>query len=457
MKNKKIHFIGIGGISMSGIAMIVKNMGAIVTGSDASNSYNTEMLQASGIPVFIGENAELIKDADIVVYTSAIKDYHKELVMAKTLHKEIYERAKFLGLLTKEYENVICISGTHGKSTTTGMISSCFIIDEKNPTIQIGAIHPLLNTNYRMGSNKYFIMESCEYKNSFLSFFPTSEVILNIDDDHLDFFKNIDNIKASFTKFTHLLPEKGHLILNKDDENTMSIKTPNNVQILTYGINNEADLRAKNITYNDLGHPSFDIYYHNELFAHINLNIIGIHNVYNALATTLICIIYNLKKESIIKGLETYTGVKRRFELIGKYQDNVLVYDDYAHHPTEIKSTLDSVKKIKCHQNYAIFQSHTFSRTKEHLEEFAEVLKHFDNIIIAPIYPAREINIYNVKETDLVNLIKKDNPNVWYIDSFDKIVDFLKEKVTNNDLVITIGAGPVNEVGLKLLEKKEGN
>ena len=438
---------------MSGIALILKNMGATITGSDAASSSNTEMLEKAGIPVFIGENPGLVRNADIIIYTGAISKDNAELKEAKLLNKEVMERAKFFGELTKNYENVICISGTHGKSTTTGMVSSCFMESNLNPTIQIGAIHPLLNANYRVGSKEYFIMESCEYQDSFLSFFPTTAVILNIDDDHLDYFKNIDNIKASFQKFAHLLPKNGNLILNKDDVNTMSITLPKDVNIYTYGINNEADIIAKNITYDNLGHPSFDIYYQNELYLHLNLNILGKHNIYNALASTMVSIIYNIDKENIKKALESYTGVKRRFELLGKYQDNILVYDDYAHHPTEIQATYNSVKEIKCHQNYAIFQSHTYSRTKEHLEEFANVLKNFDNIIIAPIYPAREQNIYNVKESDLVDLIKKDNSHVIYLDSFAKIVTYLKENLQPNDLVITIGAGPVNEVGLKLLDK----
>lgn len=451
--NKNIHFIGIGGISMSGIAEIIHEKGATVTGSDMSYSKNVEMLQTKGIKITIGEDASLIDRADIVVYTAAISDDNTELVRARELNKDLYERAKFLGLLTKEYENVICISGTHGKSTTTGMVASCFLEDKKNPTIQIGAIMPKINSNYYIGDNKYFIMEACEYVDSFLSFYPTSEIILNIDDDHLDYFKNMDNVKASFTKYTHLLPENGNLVLNVDDANTMSIKYPENINVLTYGINNKANLIAKNISYDNLGHPEFDIYYNNELYIRIHLNILGNHNIYNALATTAMCILYNVSKDANIKGLEEYVGVERRFELLGTYKENILVYDDYAHHPTEIKSTLNSVKNIKCHQNWAIFQSHTFSRTKEHLEEFADILKEFDNVIIAPIYPAREINIYNIKEDDIVELIKPYNSNVKYISSFNEIVDYLKENLQNNDLVITIGAGPVNEVGLKLLEK----
>ena len=295
-------------------------------------------------------------------------------------------------------------------------------------------------------------MEACEYVDSFLSFFPTSEIILNIDNDHLDYFKNLDNIKKSFSKFTKLLPNNGNLILNIDDENTKSISLPDNVNILTYGINNDANVKALNILYDDLGHPEFDIYYNNELYTHIKLSVLGIHNVYNALATTCMCIMHNVSKNSLIKGLSEYMGVERRFEFIGTYKENILVYDDYAHHPTEIISTLNSAKSISCNQNWAIFQSHTFSRTKEHLEDFAKVLKEFDNIIIAPIYPAREKNIYNVKEDDLVNLIKLFNKNVCFIDSFDKIVDYIKDNAKDNDLVITVGAGPINEVGNKLVK-----
>ena len=453
-KNKIIHLIGIGGISMSGIAEIILAKGAIVTGSDSTYSNNVAMLQEKGIKIVIGEDPSLVEKADIIVYTAAISENNSELQMARRLNKEIYERAKFLGLMTKEYKNVICISGTHGKSTTTGMISSCFLEDQKNPTIQIGAILPKIKANYYVGGNEYFIMEACEYVDSFLSFYPTGEVILNIDDDHLDYFKNIDNIKKSFTKYTHLLPDKGKLVLNADDDNTMSINYPKNVEVLTYGIKNKADVMAQNIKYDNLGHPEFDIFYNNELYIHVNLKVFGMHNIYNSLATTCIAILYGISKEANIKALNEYLGVERRFEYIGTYKENILIYDDYAHHPTEINSTYNSVCQIKCHQNWVVFQSHTFSRTKEHLKEFAEILKKFDNVIIAPIYPAREINIYNVKEDDLVNLIKPHNKNVIYLESFDKIVEYLKEKLQANDLVITIGAGPVNEVGLKILGKK---
>ena len=452
-KDKTIHFIGIGGISMSGIAEIMHTFGSHITGSDMQYSNIIKSLEEKGMKITIGTEPHNIDNADIVVYTAAISEDNAELKRARELQKPTFERADFLGELTKEYKHVLCISGTHGKSTTTGMISSVFLETELPTTIQIGAILPKINANFYVGGKDYFIMEACEYKDSFLSFHPTSAIILNIDDDHLDYFKNLDNIKASFTKYAHLLPQDGNLILNMDDENTMSLELPK-VNVYTYGIDSDADLKAQNITFDELGHPTFDIYYKKEFYISLHLNVLGKHNIYNALAATLMCLIHHIDKETIIKGINNYRGVERRFEYLGCYKDNILVYDDYAHHPTEIASTYNSAKRIKCHQNWAIFQSHTFSRTKEHLEEFAEVLKNFDNVIIAPIYPARETNIYNVKESDLVDLIKKDNPHVIFIPTFEEIVTFLKENVQDNDLVITVGAGPVNEVGLKLLGKK---
>lgn len=453
MEKKKIHFIGIGGISMSGIAEILLEDGHTITGSDIALSKPVQLLRKKGVTISLEENPDLVDDADIVIYTNSIKNDNKELVRAKELKKVIYERAQFLGLLSKDYQNVICISGTHGKSTTTGMVASCFLEDQKNPTIQIGAFLPKINANYLVGSKNYFIMEACEYQDSFLHFYPTSEIILNIDLDHLDYFKNLKDLQKSFLSYAKRLPNGGFLVLNGDDENTMAISYPDNIKVLTYGIKNKTDVMAQNISYDDLGYPEFDVYVDNNFYIHLHLQVLGNHNIYNALATTALCMMYNLNKNSIIEGLQSYHGVERRFEFIGMMPNNILIYDDYAHHPTEIKSTVETTKNIKCHKNWAVFQSHTYSRTKQHLEEFADVLKEFDNIIIAPIYAAREINTFNVSESDLVNLIKKDNSNVIYLESYDKIVEYLKANIKPDDLVITIGAGPINEVGLKLLNK----
>ena len=453
MEKKKIHFIGIGGISMSGIAEILLEDGHTITGSDIALSKPVQLLRKKGVTISLEENPDLVDDADIVIYTNSIKNDNKELVRAKELKKVIYERAQFLGLLSKDYQNVICISGTHGKSTTTGMVASCFLEDQKNPTIQIGAFLPKINANYLVGSKNYFIMEACEYQDSFLHFYPTSEIILNIDLDHLDYFKNLKDLQKSFLSYAKRLPNGGFLVLNGDDENTMAISYPDNIKVLTYGIKNKTDVMAQNISYDDLGYPEFDVYVDNNFYIHLHLQVLGNHNIYNALATTALCMMYNLNKNSIIEGLQSYHGVERIFEFIGMMPNNILIYDDYAHHPTEIKSTVETTKNIKCHKNWAVFQSHTYSRTKQHLEEFADVLKEFDNIIIAPIYAAREINTFNVSESDLVNLIKIDNSNVIYLESYDKIVEYLKANIKPDDLVITIGAGPINEVGLKLLNK----
>ncbi len=452
MNKKNIHLIGIGGVSMSGIASILQNEGYNVTGSDMQKSKITESLENKGIKVYDGHHPEVIKNADIIVYTAAISDDDPEIKEAKALGKELWERSKFLGELMLNYENCLCISGTHGKSTTTGMVSNIFLEAKLNPTILIGAIMPRINSTCFIGGKKYLIMEACEYVDSFLSFHPTSEIITNIDNDHLDYFKNLDNIKNSFHKYTNLLPENGYLIYNTDDINSLNISENTKAHIITYGINNNAMYKALNIKFNSLGYYSFDIYYNNTYLTNISLNINGKHNIYNALAAFALAHVYIENIDIIKKGLESYHGVERRFQYIGEYH-NALIYDDYAHHPSEIKTTLASVKKVKHEESWAVFQSHTYSRTKEHLDSFADVLSGFDHIVIAPIYGAREINTFNINENMLVDKIKEKNKNVIYIDSFEKITNYLKENVKENDLVITIGAGPINKVANMLKEE----
>ncbi len=451
-ENKKIHLIGIGGVSMSGIAEMLLAMGAIVTGSDVAESKITKHLEDLGIKIYYGHHPEVITNQDFVIYTAAIKEDDLERKKAQELNIPSFERAEFLGKLTLLYQNTLCISGTHGKSTTTGMVSTIFRQANLNPTIQIGAILPLINSTSYIGSKDYLIMEACEYVDSFLHFHPTSAIVTNIDDDHLDYFKTLDNIQKSFQKYVSLIPPEGYLVMNNDDINSSILKNSTKAHVITFGINNEANFQAKNITVNELGHYSFDIYENNQFLIHLDLNLNGQHNIYNALASYALASRYIKDKNIIKEGLENYRGVERRFEYIGSFKKASL-YDDYAHHPTEIKTTLESVKKVKHHKSWAIFQSHTFSRTKEHLDEFAEVLSKFDNIIIAPIYPAREINTFNISEDMLVAKIKINNPQVIYLDSFSKIEDYLKEHVQENDLVITIGAGPINQVVYHLKEE----
>ena len=450
--NKKIHFIGIGGISMSGIAEITKSLGATVSGSDITETEITKNLEKKEMFIKYGHHPEMIKDADIIVYTAAIHEDDPERIETKKLNKENYERAEFLGIISKQYKNCLCISGTHGKSTTTGMVSMCFLEAKLNPTIQIGAILSEINGNTKIGSKDYLIMESCEYVDSFLHFHPTSIIITNIDDDHLDYFKNLDNIKKSFNKYVNLLPNNGLLVKNNDDANSLDVEAGYQGKIITYGIDSAADYQAKNITVNELGHYSFDVYYQNKMLTNISLNINGYHNIYNSLAALALSHYYIDDITIIKKGLEKYHGVGRRFEYLGKF-NGAYVYDDYAHHPTEIKTTLESVKKVAHNQDYCIFQSHTYSRTKEHLEDFANILSQFDNIIIAPIYPAREINTFNISEEMLVDKIKEKNPNVIYLDSFDSILEYIKNTVKEKDLVITVGAGPVNKIAQSLTKQ----
>lgn len=449
--NKKIHLIGIGGISMSSIALMLKNMNASVTGSDINETDITKNLNESGIKVLYGHHPELVKDADIVVYTAAIHEDDLERKEAKILKKPSYERAEFLGMLMKEFKNSLCVSGTHGKSTTTGMLSLIFLEAGLNPTIQVGAIMPEINGNTHLGSHDYFVMEACEYVDSFLHFHPTSAIITNIDNDHLDYFKNLDNIKKSFYKYVSLLPENGYLVKNNDDANSDELDKYTKAKVITYGINNKANYMAKDITCNNLGHYSYKLYKDNTYIIDINLNINGYHNIYNSLAAFALAHEYIFDINIIKNAIEKYHGVGRRFEYLGKYK-GAYIYDDYAHHPSEIKTTLESVKSVKHNSSWAVFQSHTYSRTKEHLDDFASVLANFDHIIIAKIYPAREINTFNISEDMLVDKIKDKNKNVTYIDDFDKIVNYLKENVKDEDLVITIGAGPINMVAKKLVD-----
>ena len=452
-ENKRIHMIGIGGISMSGIAQLLINHKAIISGSDMQNSEIIQKLQDDGIKVQIGHHPEMIKDADIIIYTAAIKDDDPERLEAKNLKKEMYERAEFLGLLTKEYKNCICISGTHGKSTTTGMVSLAFIEANLNPTIHIGAILNQINGNTKIGSKDYLILESCEYVDSFLHFHPTSEIVLNIDNDHLDYFKNLENIQDSFEKFVDLLPNNGILIKNNDDENSKLINNYNG-KTITYAIEEDALYTARDITYTKEGFPKFYIFYKNEPLISISLKVYGYHNIYNALATFALCHEYINDINKIKKGIEAYTGIKRRFEFIGNYNESVKVYDDYAHHPTELETTLNSVRKVEHNESWAVFQAHTFSRTKEHYKRFAKILSNFDHIIIAKIYPARETNTFNITENMIIEEIKLYNENAIYIEDFHQIVEYIKSNVQENDLVITIGAGPINQIGLELLDKK---
>ena len=451
-KYKKIHMIGIGGVSMSGIAEILKNWGFEITGSNNVENENTEKLKQAGIKVFIGHQAENVDNCDVVVYTAAISNDNPEIQCAKQKNIQTIERADFLGEITRCYQNTIAISGTHGKSTTTSMVSLCFLEDGRDSSIQVGGDLRQIHGNYRVGNNEDFILEACEYVESFLKFSPKSEIILNIDNDHLDYFKTFENIKNSFIKYVKLLPNDGILVLNGDDANCLDLKNFTDAKVITYGINNlNANFIAKNIVFNNDGFAEFDVYHNNEFYEHFSLNVPGIHNVLNALSCIALCNEYNLKKSSIKNGLLNFTGVARRFEYKGKI-NGASIYDDYGHHPTEIMATATALKNKHYRQSWVVFQPHTYSRTKLLLDDFAKSLINFDNIVVLDIYAAREKNTYNISSKDLANKIKDMNHEAIYFSEFSDCVKYLKENVKENDIVVTQGAGTVTQIGTLLQE-----
>lgn len=448
---KHIHMIGIGGVSMSGIAEILKNWGFVVTGSDSTVSENTNKLLQSHIPVTIGHNLTDLESADLVVYSAAIQKDDIELVRAKQLNIPIIERGTFLGKLTKAYRNTICVSGTHGKTTTTSMISMCFLEACKDPSIQVGAYLNAIDGNYRVGNSEYFIIEACEYVESYLKLFPKTEVILNIDNDHLDYFGTIENIVKSFGNYVRLLPDDGLLVINLDDEHCKTITKNTKAKVVTYGIHNQnANFVARNIIFDDNGFPTFDVYYNNNFFKTISLSVPGMHNVLNALACMAVCNEYGLSKEDMKNALHKYTGAHRRFEYKGSF-DGINVYDDYGHHPTEIVATSNALKQKTYHESWVIFQPHTYSRTKNLLDDFAHALLNFDHIIVTDIYAARENNTYNISSKDLVDKIESLGKSATYISDFHEIVNYIKSNAKPTDIVLTLGAGTVTTIGPMLV------
>lgn len=452
-KYKKIHMIGIGGVSMSGIAAILKNWGFNITGSDSSDSENVRALTEKGFKVTIGHNLEDVANSDIVVYSAAVKDDDPEMLEAKKLNIPTIERADFLGELTRCYKDTICISGTHGKTTTTSMVSLCFLESLKDPSIQVGAYLNQINGNYMVGNSEYFIIEACEYVESFLKFSPKAEIILNIDNDHLDYFKTFENIKNAFIKYVKLLPDDGVLVLNADDSNCLDLSQYTKVAPITYGLKNkDANFYAENINFDNDGFSQFDVFYNGKLWDSIKLSVPGIHNVLNALSCIALCTNYGIEKDVIKRALSKFTGAHRRFEFKGKINNSVSVYDDYAHHPTEILSTAKALSHKKFNHSWVVFQPHTYSRTKNLLEDFANSLLNFDNVIILDIYAAREKNTYGITSKDLVNKLISIGKDAKYIPDFDECVSYIKNNVKENDIIMTIGAGTVTNIGPMLVD-----
>ncbi len=451
-KYNTIHFIGIGGVSMSGIAETLKNLGVHVTGSDWSKSEITDRLIADGIDVTIGSDLDKIKQADLVVYTAAISKEDPELVEARRLNIKTCERAVFLGKLTQAFKDTIGISGTHGKTTTTSLISLCFIKAGLDPNVQVGAILKQLNGNYRIGNSDYLILEACEYVESFLHFHPKAEVILNIDNDHLDYFKTLDNIKNAFVKYVKLLPDDGLLVFNSDDKNSIGLDKYTKAKAVTFGIENtDANYVANNIKFDKNGFASFDVYKDKVFFDSFTLSISGMHNVLNALACIALCNNYGIPNSAIKEAFTSFTGANRRLEYKGSF-NGISVYDDYAHHPTEIRATAAALNRKIFNESWAVFQPHTYSRLKNLLDDFAEALLDFDHIILADVYAARETNTFNISSKDLADKLVSLGKPVQYMHDFETIVKFLKKNVKPNDIILTLGAGTVTDIGPMLLK-----
>lgn len=447
-----IHFIGIGGISMSGLAEILMKEGFTVSGSDSRKSPLTEQLEAKGAQIFYGQKAENIIDGiQCVVYTAAISRDNAELIEAVAKKIPMLTRAELLGQLMKNYKNAIAVSGTHGKTTTTSMISHVLLEGNMDPTISVGGILQAIGGNIRVGNSETFITEACEYTNSFLDFFPKISVILNIEEDHLDFFKDLEDIRHSFHQFASLLPIDGTLIINADIQNYEEICQGLNCNIITYGSSSNADYSAKNISYDDRGRVSFDLLKSGKEAEHVTLSVTGDHNVSNALASIAVAELLKLPMDTVLKGLHSFSGTDRRFEYKGTL-NGVTIVDDYAHHPTEITATLKAAQHYPHNKLWCVFQPHTYTRTKAFFREFAEALSHADHIVLADIYAARETDTLGISSKDLAEEIKKFGTDSNYFPSFEDIESFLKESCASGDLLITMGAGDVVNIGEDLLK-----
>lgn len=448
------YFIGIGGISMSGFAELLLDNGFTVKGSDATRSKITEHLSSLGIEVIYGQKQENItSDIDFIVYTAAIHPDNPEYKAAQGLGLPMMERAEMVGQVMKNYENAICISGTHGKTTTTSMLSHIFLNAEKDPTISVGGILQAIHGNIRIGHSENFITEACEYTNSFLKFHPTAGVILNVDADHLDFFKDLDDIRASFRRFAELIPADGVLIVNTDISQLDTITHDLPCRIITFGLDQNADYQASDIRFDEHGYGSFELVRNGNVTGiRIQLKVIGRHNIANALSTIALAEYYQIPMEQIQGGLMAFRGTERRFEEKGTFQ-GVTVVDDYAHHPTEIKATLTAAGKFPHKHLWCVFQPHTYSRTKALLHEFAEALSLAENVILTDIYAAREADPGDISSQTLQAEMEKIGKNAYYISSFEEIKKFLLKNCIDGDLLITMGAGNVVDIGEDLIQK----
>ena len=450
---KNCHMVGIGGVSMSPLAEILHGMGIIVSGSDINENQAVKELRALGINIVIGHRAENISDVGYIIRTAAAREDNDEIIAARKLGIPVFERAQAWGYIMRKYSNAICISGVHGKTTTTSMVSHILLAADTDPTIMLGGTLPVLESGCRVGKGDIIVVESCEYYNSFHNFFPTVAVVLNIDADHLDFFKDLDDLKNSFRKFASLIPPNGYIVCNGDDENTMDALTPIKHNLLTFGFNEKSCInglptRVRGVNVSAAGRtPSMDVLYDEKHVCSINLKIPGIHNLKNALAATAACLAIGIQPKAIEDGLYGFTGVSRRFEYKGNF-NGADVYDDYAHHPCELHALIDAVETLNDYKRIIIaFQPHTYTRTKALFSEFVEELKRPDIVLLAEIFAAREINDVGISSSVLANAV----PGAKCISEFPALIKEVGSIAREGDIILTVGAGDIYKVGEALV------
>lgn len=448
---RHIHFVGIGGAGMGGIAEVLANEGYQISGSDLAPNPVTQQLMNLGATIYFNHRPENVRDASVVVVSSAISADNPEIVAAHEARIPVIRRAEMLAELMR-FRHGIAIAGTHGKTTTTSMVTEIFLQAKNDPTISVGGILPAIGGNIRVGGPEFFVTEACEYTNSFLSFYPTMAVILNIEEDHLDFFKDLADIRHSFKLFAERVPAQGAVVINGDIENYQEIIEAVKGKVITFGHSRGNDYSAGDIQYDNYAHPSFDLYIGGEKKERLTLGVAGEHNVYNALAAIAVSLENGISMDAIRAGLAHFTGTNRRFEKKGEVNGFTII-DDYAHHPHEIEATLKTAQNYPHKTLWCIFQPHTYTRTKAFLPQFAEALSLADKVILADIYAARETDTLGISSEDIVKLLKEKGKEAWYLPTFDEIEKFVMEHCTQGDLLITMGAGDVVNVGENLLAK----
>lgn len=443
--NKKVHFIGIGGISMSGIAEILLSKGYKVSGSDRSFSPLTDKLKSLGAEIYIGHSSDNIKNVDLIVYTAAIPESNPELQLAKSASIPLMDRAEFLGCIMSEYKRGISVSGTHGKTTVTSMISTMLLHANLDPTIMVGGVLDAIDGNVKIGNSDYFVTEACEYKRSFLKFKPNIGIILNIDADHLDYYKDIEEIEDTFFDFTKLIPSDGLLIGCADDERVKNVSKKATCSKVLYGIDN-GDIKASNLEFSENGLPSFDVYNKGTFVDRFSLSVPGRHNVLNSLSAIALGLFLDLDAKSIKEGLFKFYGTHRRFEKKG-FKNGIEVVDDYAHHPVEIKATIEAVRNYPHENVYFVFQPHTYTRTITLFDEFVDSFDGLENLILTDIYAAREQDTGIVSSKMLSDAINQKGTKCIYLKDFNDISNHLKSNLKKGDLLVTMGAGDVYKIG----------